>query len=60
VANIIGERIYLLRPDALRLRSSAEIVLGFSEEARARGFPSPPFGGFRFICVSGTLSIVAA
>ena len=26
-----------------------EVFLGFSEEARTRGFPSPPFGGFGFI-----------
>ncbi len=26
-----------------------EVFHGFSEEARTRGFPSPPFGGFGFI-----------
>ncbi len=25
------------------------VICGFSEEARTRGFPSPPFGGFGFI-----------
>ncbi len=25
------------------------VIHGFSEEARTRGFPSPPFGGFGFI-----------
>ncbi len=25
------------------------VVRGFSEEARTRGFPSPPFGGFGFV-----------
>jgi len=24
------------------------VIHGFSEEARTRGFPSPPFGGFGF------------
>ena len=33
------------------------VVLGFSEEARTRGFPSPPFGGFGFIVVTA-LSVV--
>ncbi len=28
-----------------------EVFLGFSEEARTRGFPSPPFGGFGFVVV---------
>ncbi len=28
-----------------------EVFLGFSEEARTRGFPSPPFGGFGFFNV---------
>ena len=27
------------------------VFLGFSEEARTRGFPSPPFGGFGFFNV---------
>ncbi len=26
-----------------------EVFRGFSEEARTRGFPSPPFGGFGFV-----------
>ncbi len=26
-----------------------EVFHGFSEEARTRGFPSPPFGGFGFV-----------
>ncbi len=26
-----------------------KVILGFSEEARTRGFPSLPFGGFGFI-----------
>ncbi len=26
-----------------------EVIHGFSEEARTRGFPSPPFGGFGFV-----------
>ncbi len=34
-----------------RLRILREVVRGFSEEARIRGFPSPPFGGFGFIGV---------
>ena len=30
------------------------VIRGFSEEARTRGFPSPPLGGFGFVvcCVS--------
>ncbi|VUX54872.1 protein of unknown function [uncultured Woeseiaceae bacterium] len=28
------------------------VILGFSEEARTRGFPSPSFGGFGFIVVT--------
>ncbi len=36
-----------------------EVFHGFSEEARTRGFPSPPFGGFGFIGVASVLSIVA-
>ncbi len=31
------------------LRVLREVFHGFSEEARTRGFPSPPFGGFGFI-----------
>ncbi len=27
------------------------VVRGFSEEARTRGFPSPPFGGFGVVVV---------
>jgi hypothetical protein len=27
------------------------VIHGFSEEARTRGFPSPPFGGFGFAVV---------
>ncbi len=30
------------------LESFGESFRGFSEEARTRGFPSPPFGGFGF------------
>ena len=29
------------------------VIHGFSEEARTRGFPSPPFGGFGFFGVAG-------
>ncbi len=29
-----------------------EVFHGFSEEARTRGFPSPPFGGFGFFGVA--------
>ena len=36
-----------------------EVFHGFSEEARTRGFPSPPFGGFGFVGVASDLSIVA-
>ena len=28
-----------------------EVILGFSEEARTRGFPPPPFDGFGFFVV---------
>jgi len=35
------------------------VILGFSEEARTRGFPSPSFGGFGFIVVGISLSIEA-
>ena len=35
------------------------VVLGFSEEARTRGFPSPPFGGFGFIGVASDRIIAA-
>ncbi len=34
------------------------VVRGFSEEARTRGFPSPPLGGFGFIGVASDSSIV--
>ena len=27
------------------------VIHGFSEEARTRGFPSPPFGGFGFVVI---------
>ncbi len=36
-----------------------EVFHGFSEEARTRGFPSPPFGGFGFIGVASDRSIAA-
>ncbi len=36
-----------------------EVIHGFSEEARTRGFPSPSFGGFSLISVASDLSIVA-
>ena len=35
------------------------VILGFSEEARTRGFPSPPFGGFGFLGVASDLIIAA-
>jgi len=31
------------------LRVLQRVVLGFSEDARTRGFPSPPLGGFGFV-----------
>ncbi len=34
------------------LRVLRGVIRGFSEEARTRGFPSPPFGGFGFIGVA--------
>ena len=34
------------------LGSFGGVILGFSEEARTRGFPSPPFGGFGFVVVT--------
>jgi len=33
------------------LESFGESFLGFSKEARTRGFPSAPFGGFGFFVV---------
>jgi hypothetical protein len=36
-----------------------ESFLGFSEEARTLGFPSPSFDGFGFVGVASYLSIVA-
>ncbi len=35
------------------------VVRGFSEEARARGFPSPSLDGFGFVVIDSDLSIVA-
>jgi hypothetical protein len=34
------------------LRVLRGVIRGFSEEARTRGFPSPPFGGFGYIGVA--------
>ncbi len=42
------------------LGSFGETFRGFSEEARTRGFPCPPLGGFGFVGVASDLSIVAA
>jgi hypothetical protein len=36
-----------------------EVFHGFSEEARTRGFPSPPFGGFGFIGISYSVPLFA-
>ena len=35
------------------------VIHGFSEEARTRGFPSPPLDGFGFTSIDSGLSIVA-
>ncbi len=40
------------------LRVLRGVIHGFSEEARTRGFPSPPFGGFGFVGVASDLRIV--
>ena len=34
-----------------RLTVLREVIRGFSEEARTRGFPSPSLGGFGFVVV---------
>ncbi len=36
---------------ARRSRVLRGVFHGFSQEARTRGFPSPPFGGFGFVVV---------
>ncbi len=38
------------------LGSFGESFHGFSEEARTRGFPSPPFGGFGYMVATTKLS----
>ncbi len=42
------------------LESFVASLEGVAEEARTRGFPSLPFGGFGFVGVASDLSIVAA
>ncbi len=42
-----------------RRRVLRGVVEGVAEEARTRGFPSLPFGGFGFVGVACDLSIVA-
>ncbi len=36
-----------------------EVVRGFSEEARTRGFPSPSLGGFGFVALVGAYAFWA-
>jgi len=56
VANTAKNRVFINLPPRILLVSAARrswvlrgVILGFSAEARTRGFPSLPFGGFGFI-----------
>ena len=57
---LAGNALALLVRQLGDLRILRDVILGFSEEAKTRGFPSPSLGGFGFIRVSVALSIVAA
>ena len=58
VTNMAKYRVFINLPPRILLVSAARrswvlrgVILGFSEEARTRGFPSLPFGGFGFVVI---------
>jgi len=59
MANCSASQVSDLFGSSAILGSFEESFLGFSEEARTRGFPSPSFGGFGFIVIVCTVSVVA-